>query len=47
MRIDKNPYGWSLDENDQNAKPAKPADEPEESKFGFKVFQKLYYNTVL
>ena len=32
MRIDKNPYGWSLDKENQKAK---PADEPTESKVGF------------
>ena len=32
MRIDKNPYGWSLDKESQKAK---PADEPTESKVGF------------
>ena len=32
MRIDKNPYGWSLEKESQKAK---PADEPTESKLGF------------
>ena len=32
MRIDKNPYGWSLDKESQKAK---PADEPTESKVCF------------
>ena len=39
MRIDKNPYGWSLDDDDQKAK---PADEPEESKLGF-LYQHVWY----
>ena len=37
MRIDKNPYGWSLEKESQKAK---PADTPTESKLGFQYNKK-------
>ena len=40
MRIDKNPYGWSLDKENQKAK---PADEPAESKVGFEDRKNIKY----
>ena len=41
MRIDKNPYGWSLEKESQKAK---PADEPTESKLGFHIIKNNAYS---